>query len=229
MDISESSSVVFNPSVSKTGIKRKNSLGKGKRVKISNEEEDEKPKDVVHVRARRGQATDRHSLAERVRRGKINERMKCLQDIVPGCSKIINYVQSLQNQVEFLSMKLTAARSFQDFNSEIEDVVGTKAISSSRISRSSEDDYREKEEGFSSRISSALMIMEDGIRTFMDFLKDDKEKPCQKISAIFKRKRREEDEDQRPSPFAQMLEKEKLKGGGGDGDIVGTNRPKTGL
>jgi len=28
--------------------------------------EDGKPKDVVHVRARRGQATDSHSLAERV-------------------------------------------------------------------------------------------------------------------------------------------------------------------
>ncbi|KAA8542714.1 hypothetical protein F0562_023787 [Nyssa sinensis] len=56
-----------------------------------------------------------------VRRGKINEKLRCLQDIVPGCYKsmgmavmldeIINYVQSLQNQVEFLSMKLTAASS----------------------------------------------------------------------------------------------------------------------
>lgn len=42
------------------------SSGRGKRVKINNEEEDEKPKEVVHVRARRGQATDSHSLAERV-------------------------------------------------------------------------------------------------------------------------------------------------------------------
>ncbi|XP_061988643.1 transcription factor BEE 3 [Rosa rugosa] len=135
MEMSESSSGVSNPSVSKTGIKRKNSLGRGKRVKISNEEEDEKPKEVVHVRARRGQATDSHSLAERVRRGKINERLRCLQDIVPGCSKtmgmavmldeIINYVQSLQNQVEFLSMKLTAASSFHDFNSETEDAMET--------------------------------------------------------------------------------------------------------
>jgi hypothetical protein len=32
--------------------------------------------------------------------------------------------------------------------------------------------------------------MEDGIRTFMNFLKADKEKPCQIISAFFKRKRR---------------------------------------
>ncbi|KAI5082175.1 hypothetical protein GOP47_0001918 [Adiantum capillus-veneris] len=75
--------------------------------------------DYVHVRARRGQATDSHSLAERVRREKISERMRFLQDLVPGCSKItgkalildeiINYVQSLQNQVEFLAMRLAAA------------------------------------------------------------------------------------------------------------------------
>ncbi|KAG0524758.1 hypothetical protein BDA96_07G239300 [Sorghum bicolor] len=72
----------------------------------------------IHVRARKGQATNRHSLAERLRREKISERMKLLQDLVPGCTKvtgkavmldeIINYVQSLQRQVEFLSMKLAA-------------------------------------------------------------------------------------------------------------------------
>ncbi|CAK9154451.1 unnamed protein product [Ilex paraguariensis] len=74
--------------------------------------------DYIHVRARRGQATDSHSLAERARREKISERMKILQDLVPGCTKvigkalvldeIINYIQSLQHQVEFLSMKLEA-------------------------------------------------------------------------------------------------------------------------
>ncbi|KAL6636738.1 hypothetical protein ACP70R_024310 [Stipagrostis hirtigluma subsp. patula] len=79
----------------------------------------EPPKqDYIHVRARRGQATDSHSLAERARREKISERMKVLQDLVPGCNKvigkasvldeIINYIQSLQCQVEFLSMKLEA-------------------------------------------------------------------------------------------------------------------------
>lgn len=46
------------------------------------------------------------------RREKISKKMKCLQDLVPGCSKvvgkagvldeIINYVQSLQRQVEVL-------------------------------------------------------------------------------------------------------------------------------
>ncbi|XP_010923316.1 transcription factor BHLH089-like [Elaeis guineensis] len=82
----------------------------------------EPPKqDYIHVRARRGQATDSHSLAERARREKISERMKILQDLVPGCNKvigkasvldeIINYIQALQRQVEFLSMKLEAVNS----------------------------------------------------------------------------------------------------------------------
>ncbi|XP_061364594.1 basic helix-loop-helix protein 80-like [Gastrolobium bilobum] len=102
--------------------------GRNKKQKKSNdgvkEEKEQKngpeepPKGYVHVRARRGQATDSHSLAERVRREKISERMKMLQRLVPGCDKvtgkalvldeIINYVQSLQNQVEFLSMKLAS-------------------------------------------------------------------------------------------------------------------------
>ncbi|XP_010532469.1 PREDICTED: transcription factor bHLH49-like isoform X2 [Tarenaya hassleriana] len=82
----------------------------------------------IHVRARRGQATNSHSLAERVRREKISERMKFLQDLVPGCNKvtgkavmldeIINYVQSLQRQVEFLSMKLATVNPQLDFNLE---------------------------------------------------------------------------------------------------------------
>ncbi|KAK9045296.1 hypothetical protein V6N11_059183 [Hibiscus sabdariffa] len=116
-----------SPRVSQSENKRRNNSGRGKRAK-GIEKEAEKPKEVVHVRAKRGQATDSHSLAERVRRGKINERLRCLQDIIPGCHKtmgmavmldqIINYVQSLQNQIEFLSMKLTAASTYYDFNSE---------------------------------------------------------------------------------------------------------------
>ncbi|CAL0328194.1 unnamed protein product [Lupinus luteus] len=94
----------------------------------SNSKPAEPPKDYIHVRARRGQATDSHSLAERVRREKISERMKLLQDLVPGCNKvtgkalmldeIINYVQSLQRQVEFLSMKLATVNTRLDFNIE---------------------------------------------------------------------------------------------------------------
>ncbi|KAF8023070.1 hypothetical protein BT93_F0534 [Corymbia citriodora subsp. variegata] len=94
-----------------------NSQGKqnGKQVRDSVEAPKE---NYIHVRARRGQATNSHSLAERVRREKISERMRMLQELVPGCNKItgkavmldeiINYVQSLQQQVEFLSMKLAA-------------------------------------------------------------------------------------------------------------------------
>ncbi|KAK8476782.1 hypothetical protein V6N13_125377 [Hibiscus sabdariffa] len=97
----------------------------GKKRKCNEKKEKEAPTEYIHVRARRGQATDSHSLAERVRREKISERMKILQSLVPGCDKvsgktlmldeIINYVQSLQNQVEFLSMKLASINpSFYD-------------------------------------------------------------------------------------------------------------------
>ncbi|KAF5793910.1 putative protein kinase RLK-Pelle-CrRLK1L-1 family transcription factor bHLH family [Helianthus annuus] len=109
--------------------------GDGKRLKtlaLENENPESKPKverstskktknsvklpeppkqDYIHVRARRGQATGSHSQAERVRREKIEERMKILQDLVPGGNKVtgkaplldetINYIQSLQQQVEF--------------------------------------------------------------------------------------------------------------------------------
>eukprot|EP00252_Welwitschia_mirabilis_P012854 TRINITY_DN2838_c0_g1_i3.p1 TRINITY_DN2838_c0_g1~~TRINITY_DN2838_c0_g1_i3.p1 ORF type:complete len:424 (-),score=62.66 TRINITY_DN2838_c0_g1_i3:871-2142(-) len=65
------------------------------------------------VRARRGQATDPHSIAERQRRERIAERMKALQELVPTCNKtdkgamldeIIDYVKFLQLQVKVLSM-----------------------------------------------------------------------------------------------------------------------------
>ncbi|KAJ8440273.1 hypothetical protein Cgig2_001608 [Carnegiea gigantea] len=125
----------------------KNNGMSARKRKRKNEGEVEKPREVVHVRAKRGQATDSHSLAERVRRERINEKLKVLQDLVPGCYKtmgmavmldvIINYVRSLQNQIEvelklenssnihswlldvsqFLSMKLSAASLFYDFNS----------------------------------------------------------------------------------------------------------------
>lgn len=101
---------------------------KGKEEKKANEEA---PTGYIHVRARRGQATDSHSLAERVRREKISERMKILQSIVPGCDKvtgkalmldeIINYVQSLQNQVEFLFMKLASLNPmYYDFGMDLD-------------------------------------------------------------------------------------------------------------
>ncbi|KAK9274921.1 hypothetical protein L1049_022176 [Liquidambar formosana] len=65
------------------------------------------------VRARRGQATDPHSIAERLRRERIAERMRALQELVPNANKtdkasmldeIIDYVKFLQLQVKVLSM-----------------------------------------------------------------------------------------------------------------------------
>ncbi|KAL6649536.1 hypothetical protein ACP70R_013760 [Stipagrostis hirtigluma subsp. patula] len=107
---------------------------------VSMEKLNEKPgdadnnrEDYVHVRAKRGQATNSHSLAERFRREKINERMKLLQDLVPGCNKItgkammldeiINYVQSLQRQVEFLSMKLSAISPGLNCDVDLQDIL----------------------------------------------------------------------------------------------------------
>ncbi|KAL0404957.1 UNVERIFIED_CONTAM: Transcription factor [Sesamum radiatum] len=68
--------------------KVKESNKKSKKVVANEASEDGGEKlPYVHVRARRGQATDSHSLAERARREKINARMKLLQELVPGCNK----------------------------------------------------------------------------------------------------------------------------------------------
>ncbi|KAG2404786.1 Transcription factor bHLH62 Basic helix-loop-helix protein [Vigna angularis] len=64
----------------------------------SNSKPPEPPKDYIHVRARRGQATDSHSLAERV-------TGKALM-----LDEIINYVQSLQRQVEIFQSNNSLAQ-----------------------------------------------------------------------------------------------------------------------
>ncbi|XP_022721884.1 transcription factor bHLH74-like isoform X2 [Durio zibethinus] len=109
-----------------------NSRGKQKQAKSG-----EAPKEnYIHVRARRGQATNSHSLAERVRREKISQRMRLLQELVPGCDKItgkavmldeiINYVQSLQQQVEFLSMKLATVN--PELNIDLERILSKDEV-----------------------------------------------------------------------------------------------------
>ncbi|KAL3328529.1 hypothetical protein AABB24_015973 [Solanum stoloniferum] len=42
------------------------------------------------VRARRGQATDPHSIAERLRRERIAERIRALQELVPSVNKVLS-------------------------------------------------------------------------------------------------------------------------------------------
>ncbi|KAJ0083407.1 hypothetical protein Patl1_29631 [Pistacia atlantica] len=67
------------------------------------------------IRAKRGCATHPRSIAERVRRTKISERMRKLQDLVPNMDKqtntadmldlAVDYVKELQSQVKALSDK----------------------------------------------------------------------------------------------------------------------------
>ncbi|XP_024401024.1 uncharacterized protein [Physcomitrium patens] len=117
--------------------------------KVPQKENNQKAKefskqDYIHVRARRGQATDSHSLAERVRREKISERMKYLQDLVPGCRKvtgkavmldeIINYVQSLQRQVESLSMKVASVNPTHSGRLTLESRLSNEDIIQSQLS-----------------------------------------------------------------------------------------------
>ncbi|KAK4373269.1 hypothetical protein RND71_008653 [Anisodus tanguticus] len=118
----------------------------GKNGKQGSKCMDPPKEEYIHIRARRGQATNSHSLAERLRREKISERMKFLQNLVPGCNKvtgkavmldeIINYVQSLQRQVEFLSMKLATTNPRLDFNIDAllaKDIVHSRAGVSSSL------------------------------------------------------------------------------------------------
>ncbi|KVI03514.1 Myc-type, basic helix-loop-helix (bHLH) domain-containing protein [Cynara cardunculus var. scolymus] len=152
-----SSPMQSDPIISKSAKRKereKKVKSSAKKSKNVADETDGEKLPYVHVRARRGQATDSHSLAERViaRREKINARMKLLQELVPGCNKvsfkncyghvygclhsivpgamikisgtamvldeIINHVQCLQRQVEFLSMRLAAVHPSIDINLE---------------------------------------------------------------------------------------------------------------
>ncbi|EOA18458.1 hypothetical protein CARUB_v10007002mg, partial [Capsella rubella] len=65
------------------------------------------------VTRKKSRAAEMHNLSERRRREKINEKMKTLQELIPGCSKkdkastlefVIEYVKSLQMQVQMMSM-----------------------------------------------------------------------------------------------------------------------------
>ncbi|KAK1299171.1 Transcription factor bHLH75 [Acorus calamus] len=78
---------VNSPNLLETTKSKNSSTEKGKKRGCGVKGGD-KPNEVVHVRAKRGQATDSHSLAERT------------MGMAVVLDEIINYVQSLQNQVE---------------------------------------------------------------------------------------------------------------------------------
>lgn len=104
--------------------KHKTDQNKETMNKESSQSEEAPKENYIHMRARRGQATNSHSLAERVRtvltdisivrirslfsayqwflevccfvfcfkvrREKISERMRLLQELVPGCNKVLD-------------------------------------------------------------------------------------------------------------------------------------------
>ncbi|XP_073015872.1 uncharacterized protein [Primulina eburnea] len=118
--------------------KRQSSSSNSAQSKDMREMKDKKEKKVKNGEAKKKDKKNEKKEAEEdptgyihVRREKISERMKLLQTLVPGCEKvtgkalmldeIINYVQSLQNQVEFLSMKLASLNPmFYDFGMDLE-------------------------------------------------------------------------------------------------------------
>ncbi|XP_021723128.1 transcription factor bHLH76-like [Chenopodium quinoa] len=84
-------------------LEKKNNTTQNISKKDENKEDASGCKDgCVYVRAKRGQAIDSHSLAERVRRQKISEKMKLLQSIVPGCDKIAGKIPTLDNIIEYI-------------------------------------------------------------------------------------------------------------------------------
>uniref|UniRef100_A0A1S4CDT7 Transcription factor UNE12-like n=2 Tax=Nicotiana TaxID=4085 RepID=A0A1S4CDT7_TOBAC len=62
------------------------------------------------VRARRGQATDPHSIAERLRRERISERIKALQELVPSCNKTDRAAMLDDIYVKFLRLQVKVIR-----------------------------------------------------------------------------------------------------------------------
>ncbi|KAI5058200.1 hypothetical protein GOP47_0026370 [Adiantum capillus-veneris] len=68
----------------------------------------------ARVRARRGEATDKHSISERTRRTKISDRMRALHKLIPDASKtnkasmldeVIQHVSMLQARLKVECMK----------------------------------------------------------------------------------------------------------------------------
>ncbi|KAK9057704.1 hypothetical protein SSX86_022540 [Deinandra increscens subsp. villosa] len=129
-----SSPNLSDPIISKS-MKRKepekNVKSSAKKSKNVANETDGEELPYVHVRARRGQATDSHSLAERESAGIMLESRHSAWMVarnngllfflqISGTAmvldEIINHVQTLQRQVEFLSMRLAAVHPNIDIN-----------------------------------------------------------------------------------------------------------------
>ncbi|XP_078432870.1 uncharacterized protein LOC144704342 [Wolffia australiana] len=135
----------------------------------------------TRVRARRGQATDPHSIAERLRREKIAERMKNLQELIPNASKtdkasmldeIIDYVKFLQLQVKVLSTsRLGAAQNAAA--SSVADISSEESRGGSQVVEQGEGGYlREEAEspGTAEAEKHVLSLLESNMAMAMQYL-----------------------------------------------------------
>lgn len=130
------------------------------------------------ARARRGQATDPHSIAERLRREKISERMKNLQELVPNSNKtdkatmldeIIDYVKFLQLQVKVLSMsRLGAAGAVVPLITDVQ-AEDTGSLHLSPISQGA--DLLESQDNLVFE-QEVVKLMESSVTTAMQYLQN---------------------------------------------------------
>ncbi|CAI5458155.1 unnamed protein product [Closterium sp. Yama58-4] len=58
---------------------------------------------LCKVRAKRGQATHPRSIAERVRRSRISDKMKLLADLIPGMDRQVNAADMLEDAIEYVT------------------------------------------------------------------------------------------------------------------------------
>ncbi|XP_072988236.1 uncharacterized protein [Typha latifolia] len=132
------------------------------------------------VRARRGQATDPHSIAERLRREKIAERMKNLQELVPNSNKadkasmldeIIDYVKFLQLQVKVLSMsRLGAAGAVVPLLTDSQsEGSGSLLLSSSSVGQGLHPSESQDSLAFEQEV---VKLMESNVTTAMQYLQN---------------------------------------------------------
>ncbi|KAF3780998.1 Transcription factor [Nymphaea thermarum] len=127
------------------------------------------------ARARRGQATDPHSIAERLRRERIAERMKALQELVPNANKtdkasmldeIIDYVKFLQLQVLSMSRLGGAAA--------VAPLVTNISPEASGIGRRSNGDQTaataSSQDGLTATEQQVVKLMEEDMGSAMQYL-----------------------------------------------------------
>ncbi|XP_033146354.1 transcription factor bHLH66 isoform X2 [Brassica rapa] len=123
------------------------------------------------VRARRGQATDPHSIAERLRRERIAERMKALQELVPNGNKtdkasmldeIIDYVKFLQLQVKVLSMSRLGGAAY--VSSQISEESASSAVAGGNQPTGNSND------GLTMTEHQVAKLMEEDMGSAMQYL-----------------------------------------------------------